>query len=94
MSEREPNYSGKRWTDRSIHVSKHEFRCAFCGRLRKGAWRYVDGGKSCEQCNREYDPLDCKSCEYRKNSIVKIKCPTCKGKGYLTNDKCKSENED
>ena len=86
MSKREPDYSGKRWNDNSLHISTRGFICDFCGKKRKGAWRYVDGGRSCEKCNREYEPSNCKVCEYRKIGIIKVKCPTCKGKGYLTNE--------
>lgn len=85
MSEREPDYSGKNWNDSSLHISTKGFRCAFCGKQRKGAWRYVDGGRSCEICNREYDPPKCNTCELKQPQL-KIKCPLCKGKGYLINE--------
>jgi hypothetical protein len=50
------------------------FRCYYCNRQRKGRWKNVDGYRSCEKCNRAYD--------YQPEEI-KIKCPTCDGKGYF-----------
>lgn len=54
------------------------FKCAYCNRKKTGAFRWVDGGRSCAKCNRLFDPP--------KPEPVRINCPTCKGKGVLTND--------
>lgn len=52
-----------------IFVSTRFFKCAYCEERKKGAYKIVDGYKSCEQCNRMYD--------YKPVPVV-IKCPLCK----------------
>lgn len=58
------------------------FRCAFCDKHRVGAYRWVDGGRSCENCNRSYDPPPREVVK-----IYSIDCPLCKGKGKLCSEK-------
>ena len=53
-----------------IKISKKGFKCAYCGEKRKGAYKIVDGVKSCEKCNRAYDYIP-------SNSEVNIYCPLC-----------------
>ena len=65
----------------SVIISKRGFRCSYCDKQRIGAYRWVDGVRSCEKCNREYEPPP-----REKIKIYSIKCPLCKGKGNLTND--------
>ncbi len=55
-------------------ISRKGFRCAYCGRKKKGAYRIVDGQRSCEVCNRSYD--------YKEPKLA-VKCPVCKGHGYF-----------
>lgn len=63
------------WNDNKIHVSKRGFHCAYCDKKRVGAYKVVDGAKSCEKCNREYDAEKC---------TASITCPLCKGVGHFT----------
>ena len=58
-----------------ILFSKMGFKCGFCAKKRTGAYRIVDGAKSCEKCNRAYDyvPQD-----------VTVPCPVCSGVGHFT----------
>lgn len=64
----------KKYWNSNTKISKNNFKCAYCGKTRRGPYRWVDGEKSCELCNRRYDP----PCE-----VIKIKCPTCEGRGYF-----------
>ena len=59
-----------------VIISKNGFKCAYCGKQRIGAYKIVDDGKSCERCNRRYDPPP---------NLVAT-CPTCNGDGYLEAD--------
>lgn len=52
-----------------IIISKKGFKCAYCGKQKKGAYKIVDNEKSCETCNRAYDYIPPKHI---------IKCPCCK----------------
>ncbi len=61
-----------------IIISKNRFKCHFCGFVKTGAYKFVDGEKSCEKCNREYDYVAPK---------LEIKCPVCLGKGILSSNK-------
>ena len=61
-----------------IIIAKKPFKCAYCGKMKKGAYKIVDDDKSCEVCNRAYDYISPKLC---------AECPTCQGKGYLIADK-------
>ncbi len=38
--------SGPKWAAR--------FRCDYCNKLRSGNYRWVDGLRSCKNCNEEY----------------------------------------
>lgn len=62
-------------TTRKIHFSRNGFLCVFCFNKRKGAYRIVDEGKSCEKCNRAYD--------YKPLPPIEVMCPLCNGKGIL-----------
>ncbi len=53
-----------------------KFRCAYCGKTKKGLYRWVDGQMSCGQCNRQDEP----------RKLVRMKCPLCHGSGYFTED--------
>lgn len=53
--------------DNKIHISKG-FTCYYCGKKRFGAWRWVDGKRSCESCNRKYD---------YKPPEINVRCPMC-----------------
>jgi len=56
-------------------ISRKGFKCAYCGKKRKGAYKIVDGEKSCELCNRAYD--------YKPPAVLAIVCPVCNGKGHF-----------
>jgi hypothetical protein len=58
--------------DSGIMTAIRKFRCAYCNQKRpKGTiFRFVDGRKSCESCNRLYD--------YKPNDKEFLtKCPLC-----------------
>jgi hypothetical protein len=57
-----------------IIVSRKGFHCDFCNQKKVGAYRIIDGAKSCEKCNRAYDYVAPKKV---------VECPLCQGKGYL-----------
>jgi hypothetical protein len=59
-----------------VKISRKGFKCAYCDKFRKGAYKIVDGMRSCESCNRAYD--------YHAPEI-RILCKVCNGKGYFTN---------
>ena len=61
-----------------IIIAKKSFKCAYCGKMKKGAYKIVDDNRSCEVCNRAYDYVSPKLC---------AEFPTCQGKGYLIADK-------
>ncbi len=58
----------------SVVYQSRKFTCAYCAKLKKGAYTFVDGNRSCEKCNREYN---------MKEKIEYASCPLCKGKGNL-----------
>ena len=68
-----------RWHSQ-ILVSKRGFKCGYCEKERKGAYRWCDGSRSCEACNRSYDPPNI------IQEVYSIDCPLCKGKGKLKNE--------
>ena len=45
---------GAKWASGNIK-SKKRFTCNYCGKRKRGTYRWVDGGKSCEVCNKLYD---------------------------------------
>ncbi len=68
----------KVWTSEGIRTRcKKPFRCTFCNKIEKLSYSIVDGQKSCRRCDREYSAVEVHS---------KVKCPICKGKGYLSTD--------
>jgi len=56
-------------------ISKRKFLCGYCGKRKTGAYRWVDGKRSCEKCNRAYD--------YRAPPPKEVECPVCHGEGVL-----------
>ena len=57
------------------------FLCCYCNKKRVGAFRWVDGVRSCAKCNRAYDPPKAELVR-----VYSIDCPMCHGKGKLTNN--------
>ena len=75
----------KPWSS-GVIITKGRFKCAYCGRWRTGAYRWVDQARSCSKCNRRDDPPEVK---------YDVVCPMCKGTGNLNHMliKAKKPNE-
>jgi len=67
MSEHIENSNGKRFSSKG-----RKFYCPWCDKKKVGTYSFVDGHKSCVDCDRKYSPI-----------ITKIKCPVCNGTGHF-----------
>jgi len=58
-----------------IILSRKGFECGYCQKRKKGPYKWVDGYRSCEACNRAYDAPSPKPRQ--------VSCPICNGNGFL-----------